>query len=199
MTNKLTFVVAVGILLISTVQAQVTVTAVNCNANKTDAFCNNNANTNLGNMCCAAVVQSVKGTNNAITNTTNYQCLPLEYVNYVGTYVLSSTTNYTYSCVSTTRSNPTLCSSASDSACSSSTHCCAARGGAVSTGQVQAFSQSACYLKTQSYMWTISQLATSAPNITYARNCLITSNSQAGYLKIMLGMLMGLISASYIL
>ena len=85
-------------------------------------------------MCCATVIRSVADAKNVVTNTTSYQCVPLEFANYVGTYVLSSNTNYTSTCINTTRSTPTHWSYAGDEACPSSTHCCAARGAAVSTG-----------------------------------------------------------------
>ena len=125
--------------------AQTSVNAVSCSSNKSDAFCNTNSNINLGDMCCATVIQSVKGSGTTVTNTTNYECLPVDFVNHVGVYQLSATTNYTYKCESTTKTGSTYCSGASDSACASPTFCCAARGAAVSTGQVNAFSQSVCY------------------------------------------------------
>ncbi|CDW86656.1 UNKNOWN [Stylonychia lemnae] len=146
-------------------------------------------------MCCAKVVQSVKATptSTTVTNTTSYQCLPLEYVAQVGTYILSTTTNYSYSCV-TTKAEPTYCTSASDTACSSDTQCCAARGAAVSTGSVIAFNSNVCYTKTNTYSWTINQLSTSAPNITYARNCLQAVSSSTNGIQLIYSAIFGIIS-----
>ncbi|CDW75251.1 UNKNOWN [Stylonychia lemnae] len=161
-------------------------------ANRNDAFCETQ-NPDMGSQCCAQVIHQTRtSTSVPYTNTTNYQCLPLEFAQQVGTVsIQTNLTQITYTCVNTARQATQICSDASSSSCSNSSLCCATRTARVANSQSKSF-QNGCVAKpsgidvSNPFYWTVITSSTFIPNITYTRQCIPGSDSMASRIQIYL-------------